>query len=117
MMRFIRSLFRMSIQSKLPRLKRTLINRRDRQPVEDDAERLMMAGIARDEYAALDLLDRHKLPVNELIRLLGKPRKANWRKRLMNRLSGLEGGWDHNPHGAELRALKRGERTGRNNWI
>jgi hypothetical protein len=116
-MSFWRSLFHMSIQSKLPRLKRTLINPRDRQPIEDDAHRLMMAGLARDEYAALDLVKHHKLPLVDLIRLLAKPRKANWRKRLMNRLRGLEGSWDHNPHGPELRALKRGERTGRNNWM
>ena len=112
-----RALFRMSIQSKLPRLKRTLINPRDGQPVEDDAHRLMMAGVARDEYAGLDLIERHELPLADLMRLLSKPRKPNWRKRLMSRLRILDGSWDHNPHGPELRALKRGERTGRNNWM
>lgn len=116
-MSFWRSLFKMSIQSKLPRLKRTLINPRDKEPVEDSAHRLLMAGNARDEFAALDLIDHHKLPLPDLIRLLGTPRKANWRKRLMSRLRALDGSWDHNPHGPELRALKRGERTGRNNWM
>ncbi len=116
-MSLLKSLFKMSIQSKLPHLKRTLINPRERLPVEDDPHRLMMTGLARDEYAALDLLERGKLPVNELIRKLSKPRKADWRRRLMSRLRVLEGSYDHNPHGPELRALKRGEHTGRNNWM
>jgi hypothetical protein len=78
---------------------------------------LMMAGLARDEYAALDLIERHQLPVADVIRLLSKPRRPNWRKRLMNRLRTLEGSWEHNPHGPELRAIKRGERTSSNHWM
>ena len=116
-MGLLNDLFKMSIQSKLPRLKRTLINPRDKGPVEDSAHRLMMSGVARDEYAALDLVERSKLPLPDLIRLLRKPRKANWRKRLLNRLRSLEGSWDHNPHGPELRAMKRGERTSHNHWM
>ncbi len=116
-MSLLRSLFRMSIQSKLPRLKRTLINPRDGLPVDDAAERLMRVGLARDEYAALDLLDRQQLPVADVIRKLTKPRRANWKRRLLHRLQTMDGSYHHDPHAQEFKALHRGKRTGRNNFM
>jgi len=116
-MSLLNYLFHTHIRSKLPRLKKTLINQGERVQGNDDTQRLMTAGVARDEFAALDLLERHELPLDKLIRLLTKPRRADWRKRLINRLRTLEGSYPHDPHGPELRALKRGERTGRNNWM
>jgi len=107
----------MPIYNKLPRLKRTLINPRDTHSNDDNAERLMMAGIARDEYAALDLMNRHKeLPVPELVKLLRKPRRANWKRRLMAILRRWEGSYEHDPHAAEFRAWRRGEQRG-NHWM
>jgi len=110
---FIKSLFRMSIQSKLPALRRTLINRRDGQPIDDGAERLLRAGLARDEYSALELLERHQLPVGDVIRKLKKPRRANWQQRLLNRLRSLEGSYENDPYIADYREMKRGQRLTR----
>lgn len=116
-MGLLNDLFKMHIRSKLPRLKKTLINPRESQTIEEDAHRMMMAGVARDRFGAEDLLARHELPVADVIRMFTKPRRADWRKRLKNRLRRLEGSYEHDPHAAELRALSRGKRTGTNLWM
>jgi hypothetical protein len=115
-MSLLRYLFRTTIQSKLPRLPRTLINPRERRQSDEAAERLMMAGVARDEYAALDLVRRHGLPIGDLIRLLTKRRKPDWKRRLMNRLRSLEGSSEYDPYRTALRKLKRGENPN-NSWM
>lgn len=110
-------LFKMHIRNKLPHLQKTMINRDRSLSVEDDARQIMMSGFARDEYAATHLLEQHKLPLPDLLRLLGKPRRADWRKRLMSRLRTLEGSYPHNPHGKEMRALRREEKIGSKHWM
>lgn len=101
-------LFHQTQRQKLPRLKKSLINGRDLEPIDlNQLESVVLgAGLARDHHEARKLLKKYQATNQlELIAMLPTTPRPDWRRRLKNWIRQLEGAYRSDPHRAELRDL------------
>ncbi len=101
-------LFYISTRQKLPRLRHHYTNGRALDSFDEESHILLEAGLVRDWSGGKQLIKKHRKSSYELFWALSKRAKANWRKRLKNRLIRLFGGLTHDPHRAELKRIAQG---------
>lgn len=101
-----RYLTRTTRQHNLPRLKGRYRNEFDRGGLDADAELILLAGIARDEYEAGKLLTNANTTAPEFLKHLPKPKIDYWR-RIRGWLNSIEGAYESDPHKEEYYQAKR----------
>lgn len=99
-------LFYIPIRATLPRLRRRLSSKRTLDEFDESVNLLLEGGIARNWTNARRMVKASKKSVDELFWELSEPYTPNWRRRLRFWLIGLTGGYTHDPHQRELKALQ-----------
>jgi hypothetical protein len=102
----LRGLFSLHLRQTLPRLRHHLTNGRKLDTPDIEAQILLDAGVVRDWAEARRLIKTSGKDVLTLFWELSLKRKANWQRRLRNRLIFFVGGYPFDPHKREMRELE-----------
>lgn len=100
-----RRLFYVSLRQQLPRLRHHLTNGRELDTRDEESHILLEAGLVRDWTGGKHLMKSRRLSAQQLFWLLSERRRADWRRRLRNRIIVLFGGYPSDPHRPELRDM------------
>ena len=100
-----RRLFYVHLRQTLPRLRHHLTSGRKLDMPDEDAQILLEGGIARDWSGAREMVEKGKKSASQLFWELSKKRRADWRRRLKNRLLRAFGYYHYDPHARELKEL------------
>jgi hypothetical protein len=110
MRNILRYLFRTKPQDRLPRLHRTLHHDLDYAALEEEVQLILMAGVAQDESAALELLTKYEATsAAELLPKLPK-RKRDWAGKIRRLIAFWEGADLSNPLEREYQQIRKDQR-------